>query len=245
MPSTPSIARLLPVSQRWLALLFLVAVVSLGCEKREEISHYTVPKPLPIEPPASKLSGDQLPEGHPPLEIPSTGDGRKGVAPVPTGEPTDRMLGAIIPATPQGWFFKLSGPKDAVTAQEPAFMALIKTLHFAADGKPEWTLPEGWQTRPGNQFRFATLEIPGAGKPLEVTVTALPNAGGDDANYILQNVNRWRGQLKLPPTTTEQLATEATVVKVDALSATIVNLLGTAAPTGMGGGPFSGARNGN
>jgi hypothetical protein len=122
----------------------------------------------------------------------------------------------------------------------------LNSVRFSSEGKPQWTLPEGWQEQPGSQLRFATLVIPAEPKPLEVSVTVLPNSGEDDEAYVLLNVNRWRGQLRLPPTTKEQLAGESTQVPLDGATATVVNLLGTAAPDGMGRPPFmSGARDGN
>ncbi len=109
-------------------------------------------------------------------------------------ETKDRTLGAIVPLASQGWFFKLTGPKDAVAAQFDAFSALLKSVHFSDEAKPQWTLPEGWQERPGSDIRFATLVIGDAGardgKPLEVSVTVLPRSG-DEQKFLLDNINRW------------------------------------------------------
>ena len=211
-----------------LLLAGLGLATTMGCEKSEPIARYQVDKPPPFVSPQKANPHDAL--GQPPR---------------PAGEPTDRMLGAIVPLGGQGWFFKLTGPKDAVAAQAEAFAALVKSIHFSAEGKPQWTLPAAWQEQPGNDLRYATLVIPGEGKPLEVSVTVLPNSGNDNENYILLNLNRWRGQLGLPPIAKEQLAGESTSLPLEGATATLVNLLGTAAPGGMGRGPFqSGARDG-
>lgn len=213
-----------------LSVALLTAVVGLlsaaGCEKPERITRYTVDKPPPIEAPADAAT--------------------RADDSTPAGEPTDRTLAAIVPLPGQGWFFKLSGPKDAVAENTEAFTTFLKSVHFSTEGKPQWTLPEGWQEQPGSQFRHATLVIPTQGKPLEVSVMALPNPGGDETQYVLVNVNRWRGQLRLPPISAEQLAGETTVVKLEGATATVVNLLGAAAPDNMRRPPFmSGARDGN
>ena len=111
-------------------------------------------------------------------------------------------------------------------------------------------LAAGWKENDGSEIRFATIIFPvpwGEGeKPLEISVTVLPKSG-DDAEYILVNVNRWRNQLRLPPITMEQLAAESTQVKLEGATATVVNLLGTAgANSSMGRGPFQPeTRNGN
>ena len=45
------------------------------------------------------------------------------------------------------------GPKEAVAALEDTFVGLVKSVKFDADGKPTWSLPEGWTQEPGNQIR--------------------------------------------------------------------------------------------
>jgi hypothetical protein len=199
-----------------LATCLLLLVLAAGCGRPERIERYTVQKPLPVKtPPSAQASPEQ-----------------------PSGEPTHRTLAAIVPHGDQGWFFKLTGPKDPVAAHDGAFAAFLKSVRFGADGKPEWKLPAGWQQRPGSDIRYATLTIPSDGAPLEVSVTALPKASGDDENYALVNINRWRDQLKLPPITLEQLASESTEVPLDGATATMVNLVGTASPAAMGRPPF-------
>jgi hypothetical protein len=58
-----------------------------------------------------------------------------------------------------------------------------------------WTLPGTWtETRGGDAMRFATLKPPVQGR-VDVSVTVLPGPAGGE----LANVNRWRGQIGLPP----------------------------------------------
>lgn len=222
---------------RSVTLVAIAALAVLGCSERPGITSYTVKKPAPLE---------AMPNPHD-QGLPKTLPGQEtlpGQQAPPTGEPTDRTLAVIVPTTPQGWFFKLTGPEAAVAAVEPAFNEFLKTVKFA-DGQPIWTVPEGWQQQPGNAFRFATLVIPGEPKPLELTVSGLPNPGTDAVNYILQNVNRWRGQLQLPPIAADALGTESQTIDVGGTSSTLVNLAGHAAPGGMQPPFMSGAPNGN
>ena len=214
------------VGDGWRSWCWVIPLVALaGCDRPEQIEHYTVLKPPPIDRPAA-------PESN---------------APATPGEARDRTLAAIVPVAAQGWFFKLTGPKDAVAAKEAEFNEFLKSVHFDEQGKPDWTLPAGWQQRDGSDIRYATLVIGAASagdKPLEVSVTVLPKSG-DDEDYALVNINRWRGQLKLPPIDQEQLASESTTVELNGAKATVVNLLGTASAGGMGRGPFfPGAGNG-
>lgn len=57
-----------------------------------------------------------------------------------------------------------------------------------------WELPQGWSEARTGGMRFATLKAPVPGK-LDISVVMLPGAAGGE----LANVNRWRGQIKLPP----------------------------------------------
>jgi hypothetical protein len=60
-------------------------------------------------------------------------------------------------------------------------------------------------------MRYATLTPPGPGK-VEMSVVVLPGAAGGEP----ANVNRWRGQIGLPPMDEEALATARKVVKAKA-----------------------------
>jgi hypothetical protein len=58
-----------------------------------------------------------------------------------------------------------------------------------------WTTPKGWKELAGGGMRVASFELPKGPGKAEVTVVALPGDVGGE----LANVNRWRGQLALPP----------------------------------------------
>jgi hypothetical protein len=57
-----------------------------------------------------------------------------------------------------------------------------------------WKLPKGWTEARAGGMRFATLKPSTPGK-VDVSVVMLPGAAGGE----LPNVNRWRGQIGLPP----------------------------------------------
>jgi hypothetical protein len=221
-----------------LTALCILAVLCLGCGKGEQIEHYTVLKPPPMQTPAGFDPHAGLNFGERPNVNSMPADS------APAGEPTDRTLAAIVTVGEQGWFFKLTGPRAVVEDQVEPFDEFLRSVRFSASGKPEWKLPDGWRQTAGNDIRFATLLIPSAGKSLELSVTVLPKSG-DDANYALVNINRWRGQLRLPPIAADQLASESTEVPLDGVTARVVDLLGIATAGGMGGPFSSGARNGN
>lgn len=117
-----------------------------------------------------------------------------------------RMLAAMVRHGNQTWFFKLTGPESAVTPETDHFAQLIRSIRFdPQSGRPQWKTPEGWQEeRASDGIRFATLKKETDGETLEITVTVLPTGPDWDA-YVLQNVNRWRGQLGVPPASPEEL----------------------------------------
>lgn len=213
-------------------ILTLAALAGLlvGCQREEKVEHYRQLRPEVL---LRTYFGISPP---PPRET----------APVPTDDnvpKTDRLLAAIIPHSPQFWFFKLVGPIEAVDAQAEAFKSLIGSLTFDADGKPKWTLPKGWRAErasgTGPAARFATLKTGEGEKSLEVPVTSLELEG---VEAFVANINRWRKQMGLSPVETkEQLAEILDSVKTgDGSPAFIVHLAGKFDPAGMGRPPFAG-----
>jgi hypothetical protein len=146
------------------------------------------------------------------------------------------MMGARLLAGGQTWFFKMTGPKDGVAANRNDFSRFLANLRPAsggvqqempappqmasseesAAGKVSWKLPSGWREETGSGMRVATLRAP---SDAEVSVIALPgDAGGD-----LANVNRWRGQLELPPLAESELAAQAKKVAAPAGEVLVVD----------------------
>ncbi len=89
---------------------------------------------------------------------------------------------------------------------------------------PKWTVPDGWKETAGNQFSLAAFAVQDDGKSVKTTVSA---AGGD----LLQNVNRWRGQLQLPEWSQEEFVKAVKTLTVDGVESPLVELVGTDART--------------
>jgi len=69
-----------------------------------------------------------------------------------------------------------------------------------------WKVPEGWQAQPPSAMRFASFLIKGAqGQTADMSVVPLSGEAGGD----LANINRWRGQISLPPISTEELSSQS------------------------------------
>ena len=95
------------------------------------------------------------------------------------------------------WFFKLMGPSDEIGQFLTEYVKLLQGTEFV-DGLPKFRVPEGWKLKNGPPPRYQTLTLSDADPPIEVTISSLTAPAGDFSQYLLSNVNRWRGQVGLP-----------------------------------------------
>ncbi len=126
-----------------------------------------------------------------------------------------RIVTAMVHRADASWFYKLQGDADLVEAQKPAFVSFLKSVKIseasteaavgavppkAAPAAPVASspskIPAGWKSVPPGPMQSAKYQVTesGSGKA-EVTVSVFPNSTGG----TLGNVNRWRGQIALPP----------------------------------------------
>ena len=119
--------------------------------------------------------------------------------PIELRAPKSRMLVAMIPVDQQVWIYKVTGPDPILREVEPQFRSFVESLSYD-DGKPDFSeLPEDWRLGGGEtQFRFATIDINTPEQQLDLSVSKFPKLEDYDA-MVEMNVNRWRGQLNLPP----------------------------------------------
>jgi hypothetical protein len=213
-----------PLQRRHRYWLLTFAILTVGCGKQEQIHSYTVDRASP-RPPAGETG-------------PVAGNGA-----ATTGAATDRMLAAILPDGRRAWFFKVVGPAPAIENASISIAEFFASIRPAGDQPlPVWKLPAGWSQQPGNEFRAATLVIPGD-KPLELTVSTLGWSGSQDD--LLRNINRWRGQMQLPEIGPQQLGDTTREIKVGDATMTVVDLAGRFQSGGMtppfaGQAPFAG-----
>ncbi len=170
-------------------------------------------------------------------------------------EKPQRLLGAIVPHGGATWFFKLTGPEALVARKKPAYLEFLRTVKPASDPSPassvpasagtaasapeqadhlglKWTAPAHWVSKPASAMRRATYAVSGEnGASADFSVTAFPGAVGGE----LANINRWRGQLALPPLTESELPAATEHLTVNGLSVMLVELTGGPAdkPQGM------------
>lgn len=123
-----------------------------------------------------------------------------------------RLLAAIVPHNDQTWFFKLSAPAPVVAAQKSNFEQFVHSVQFSAGPGPSgpaepaggerfrlsgWKTPDGWQEQPGsNAMRVTSFRVGSGEQSAEVIVSRIPQGR---SGSLVDNVNRWRGQVGLAP----------------------------------------------
>jgi hypothetical protein len=94
------------------------------------------------------------------------------------------------------------------------------------DGQPNWQVPAGWQEISGGQFLVAKFTLAGDGG---ATAAVNVSMSAGDGGGLAANVNRWRGQLGLPPVS--DILTSS--LDVASGKAQLVEMGGTNAQTGQ------------
>lgn len=117
----------------------------------------------------------------------------------------------------------LSAPAS-VPAAEPALPAGHPT------GPPAWTVPASWQSQTPGPMQLAKFAATNAeGGKADITVVALPG----DAGGKLPNVNRWRGQIGLPPVEAAELEKRLIPLEVPGAQTYLVEMAAEATKRGM------------
>jgi hypothetical protein len=137
-----------------------------------------------------------------------------------------RIITAMAHRPFASWFYKLAGDADLVEAQKPAFISFLKSIKIdeAPAGAPAemvsappaapasaqqssgWKTPADWKTVEPGPMQAAKFSVEKGAAKADVTVSIFPNSTGG----ALMNVNRWRGQIGLPPIADSELGTVAT-----------------------------------
>jgi hypothetical protein len=102
--------------------------------------------------------------------------------------------------------FALTGCRDSKIASYRVRKEALPPPTVAASpgGAPRllWKAPAGWQEQPAGNVRIASFLITAdGGRKADMSVTQFPGDVGGD----LANLNRWRGQLQLPPIAESEL----------------------------------------
>ncbi|MFT7641996.1 MAG: hypothetical protein ACI9G1_003752, partial [Pirellulaceae bacterium] len=149
--------------------------------------------------------------------------------------PSHRMLGAIRVGETDAWFFKVVGEMSALTDETAkeikTFVTSVKM--DPRTSKPSWRTPPNWQSDGPSQMRFATLRIPSGEKTLELSVSSLDVNGLPADDFLLRNINRWRGQLKLDTLDSFELSDQTSKLAIDGVESTWIDYTGRFATSSM------------
>ncbi len=186
------------------------------------------------------------------LEALAAADVAKALTPVPVGSAEGkyfeitgardgkqtRIITAMVHEPGVSWFYKLSGDQAVVDAQTPVFFEFLKTVRPAAGANaaaappasgpvaeptPEfkWEIPSGWEQVAPGTMQVAKFKVPDvAAAKAELAVSVFPS----DTGGTLANVNRWRGQLGMPPTDDAGLAAVSTPLDPEIPNAVMIDL---------------------
>lgn len=121
--------------------------------------------------------------------------------------------------------------EEAVTPPEETVPA--SEASDGTDRPLRWQAPPSWQRQGGGGMRVETFAIPGNA---ELAITTFPG----DVGGLQANINRWRGQVQLPPVSETELAEVTTSIETGAGTVQLVEMYAPDERLGILGGilPF-------
>lgn len=135
------------------------------------------------------------------------------VAPVPTAAVTD--TNNLPPGHP---------PIGGVTGPAAAGDMANTAVPTASDASAlTWTAPSTWTAKPPGSMRKGSYAVKGSGAEADLGITAFPG----DTGGLHANLNRWRGQVGLPPASPAEL--DAALLHLDGQGVhfDVIELVGT------------------
>jgi hypothetical protein len=139
-----------------------------------------------------------------------------------------RIVAAMVNAGGSTLFFKMRGNADLAEAQKGDFIKWVAAVCDAQNqtGPPQmaaaaappdsgaprihWSAPQGWTEVPPSSMRYASFSAPvEEGGKVDISIVTFPGEGGSDAD----NINRWRGQMGLPPVDASAVASQVAPLK--------------------------------
>jgi hypothetical protein len=227
-------ARLVILTPRFVVLAVVVCALGAfsasGCKPAEEITSYDLP--LPPEPePTHRMLAALAPDPIDQALLKTLRDQSRAESKRRGEQANDDAIPDQV-----AWFFKVVGPLGAVERITGDFDAFIGSLELRGGVRPNWSLPKGWEEDSSVRVegRDATIRIGEGSDALELTVSRMAAPKELEPRLVLNNINRWRGQMKLRPIAYSEFDTETRTIEVDKGKATVVDLKGV-----FTGGPMS------
>ena len=145
-----------------------------------------------------------------------------------------RIIAAMTTNGGSTLFFKIRGNAALTESQKSEFIKWVTAVCNSQGGnkspqtavssqdssKPpiKWQTPAGWIEVPPSAMRYASFSAGGNENKIDISVIMFPGDGGSD----IDNVNRWRGQIGLPPMSESAVTSQLGTLKAgDATFATV------------------------
>jgi hypothetical protein len=156
-----------------------------------------------------------------------------------------RIIAAMLTTGSSTLFFKMRGNAELTEAQKGDFIKWVaavcdtqtKTespqmaaMHSQDEPAPpiKWKVPEEWTQVPPSSMRYASFSAPAEnGDKIDISVVTFAGEGGSDAD----NINRWRGQIGLPPIDQSAVASQVTPLKAADTTFSTTDIAGAKART--------------
>jgi len=87
---------------------------------------------------------------------------------------------------------------------------------------PVWEVPESWAAGEGSPMRRGSYTANGTGGSVDIAITSFPG----DVGGLLANLNRWRGQIGLPPVAESDLETAVERRMINGREAVLMDIAG-------------------
>ena len=121
-------------------------------------------------------------------------------------------------------------PRETPLAKELVSAPAANTTPLTTDLTPDpttipvvWQAPATWVPKALGTMRKGSFLIRSDdGSEADVSIISFPGSAGG----LVENLNRWRGQLKLPPLAAEQITSATTELSSGNLKFTVVDFLG-------------------
>ena len=152
-----------------------------------------------------------------------------------------RIVAAIAVDTGGTAFYKMRGNSALVGAEKEKFLQWVRSSRSAdvtasamddtpatsATIKIKWDLPDNWLPGAPSPMRYASFTTGTDKEKADISVVTFPGDGGND----LDNVNRWRQQIGLPPIEANALESMISQIAGNELRFSMVDMSGETSRT--------------
>ena len=122
-------------------------------------------------------------------------------------------------------------PANAPSPSMPGGMgpvgAVAQPSENPSNSQIKWQKPADWSEVPPSSMRYASFSAGANENKVDISVVMFPGDGGSD----IDNVNRWRGQIGLPPMNEAVITPQLTTLKAADATFATVDIAGTNART--------------